>query len=353
MSTARDILLGTAARRRLTLLGVAMLFTLVSLELACQAYAVVVQRGFARIMQRPEFYYQRSEHGRLGYGLQRGYERVLDDRRVRVNTMGFREDSESRFEEHTRIAVLGDSVVFGTALSQDQTISAALQRRLDADGQTIKVLNLGVPGYGLGELPDRLREAMEAYRPHAVVYVLNLNDFALRDTRFEGADNGLYRMYHRPLIKTPWFIRKALYRLKKGDVLPSPEWYEWLYEGTRERTLPRIAELQRICREHDAGFAIALAPVGAGPGRDDPRIVSLVADLSERVRAGFGLELLDPTAQFAAAAAGMAEGVAGLIDPTDHYTAPGCEVMGAALEPLVRGLINDSPGPTRPTGTSP
>lgn len=353
MSTARDILLGTAARRRLTLLGVAALFSIISLELACQAYAVVVQRGFARIMQRPEFYYQRSEHGRLGYGLQRGYERVLDDRRVRVNTLGFREDSESRFEGHVRIAVLGDSVVFGTALSQDQTISAALQRRLDPDAGAIKVLNLGVPGYGLGELPDRLHEAMEAYRPHAVVYVLNLNDFALRDTRFEGADNGLYRMYHRPLIKTPWFIRKALYRLKKGDVLPSPEWYEWLYEGTRHRTLPRIAELQRMCRERDAAFAIALAPVGAGVGGQDGRIAAIVADLAARVRADFGLELLDPTAAFAAAAAAHDDGVAGLIDPTDHYTAPGCEVMGAALDPVVRAMVSDWPEPTRPTGTSP
>lgn len=353
MSRARHILLGTPARRRLTLAGIALLLVAGAFELACQAYATVVRRGFAQVMQRPEFYYQRSEYGRLVYGLRRGYERVHDDRRVRVNTLGFREDSESRFEKHVRIAVLGDSVTFGTGLSQDQTIPAALQRRLDAEAEMIKVLNLGVPGYALGEMPDRLREAVEAYRPAAVVYVLNLNDFALRDSIYEGADNGLYRMYDMPLLKAPWFVRKAVYRIRKGEVLPSAEWYQWLYSGTRERNLPRIAEMQRICRESEAVFAIVLAPVGAGAAGNDPRVAAIVADLAARVRADFGLEMLDPTPKFSAAAATHDDGVAGLIDPTDHFTPQGCEVMGAVIEPLIRTLLSGRAEPMPSTATWP
>lgn len=356
MSSARHILLGTPARRRATLAGIALLFVAGALELACQAYAVVVRRGFAQVMSRPEFYYQRSDRPALAYGLRRGYERDHDGRRVRVNSLGFREDSESRFEGHVRVVVLGDSVVFGTGLSQEQTVPAALQRLIDPAGESVKVLNAGVPGYALAQMPERLREALDAYRPHAVVYLLNLNDFALRSSVYEGADNGLYRMFEMPWLKSPWFVRKAVYRAKKGDVLPSIEWYQWLYDGTRERNLPRVADLQRLCADRGATLSVALIPVGAGAG-GDARAVALAADLARQLKDRFGITLLDPTPDFATAAAERDGGVGALIDDTDHFTSYGCEVMAAAVEPLVRAALTAAQartpqGATWPSGSA-
>ncbi|MBX3402489.1 MAG: hypothetical protein KF699_03655 [Phycisphaeraceae bacterium] len=345
MSRVRHILLGTPARRRMTLAGIALLFVAGAFELSCQAYAAVVRRGFAQVMSRPEFYYQRSDRAALAYGLRRNYEREHEQRRVRINSFGFREDSESRFDDHLRVVVLGDSVVFATGLSQEHTISAALQVLLDPGAEAIKVLNAGVPGYALAEMPERLRETLDAYRPHVVVYLLNFNDFALRGSIYEGADNGLYRMFDMPWLKSPWFVRKAVYRVKKGDVLPSIEWYEWMYRGTRERNLPRIAEMQQLCRDHGPQFAIALIPIGAG-ALGDARAASLAADIAAQLRSRHGVDVLDPTPAFVVAAADADDGVAGLIDSTDHFTALGCEVMARAIEPLVRVALSAAPGPT-------
>ena len=102
-------------------------------------------------------------------------------------------------------------MTFGSAHSQDRTIPRLIEDDSGEPGGEV-VLNFGVPGYGARELRELLRVRDAIYCVDRVVYLLNSNDFAWRETLYEGADSGLYRMYNRPGWMIPWFVRKAVYR---------------------------------------------------------------------------------------------------------------------------------------------
>ena len=80
---------------------------------------------------------------------------------------------------------------------------------LDPEIKRVKFFNCGVPGYSFGEMPAWLRKTYRTYKITDAIYLLNLNDFSRRDTRYEGADNGMYRMFRRPLLMFPFFVGKA------------------------------------------------------------------------------------------------------------------------------------------------
>ena len=66
---------------------------------------------------------------------------VHEGRRLCINRYGLREDSDELAVDQRRVAILGDSVVFGVSHSQESTISAFVQQELDATGEQVKVLN--------------------------------------------------------------------------------------------------------------------------------------------------------------------------------------------------------------------
>ncbi len=330
MPSLRDLLLGTKRRRAFTLLAITGVFCLFILELACQALGFVQLAGLARARKDPQHYYQASGDPTLVYELKRSFALDVDGRKLRINAAGFREESDERFDDRRRVAIVGDSVVFGIGLSQEQTISAALQQRVDPAGEKVRFLNCGVPGYGLGEFPAWLRRVQETYRPSDVVYVMNPNDFVLRDTLYEGADNGLYRQYKAPIIKTPWVVRKAIYRLQKGGVSPSTRWYRWTFEGTKSRDLERIVEMDAACRASGAQLRVVFLPVRFSFDAADRTIPDIYREVGEFLTAR-KIAWTDPTAAFASAGAKGGEAGDALVDRTDHLTPEGCRVMAAAI----------------------
>lgn len=268
----RWALLGGPIRRALSRAAILVAITAVFVEVGCQAYTAWLHREWEGMKTMPKHYYQASQNRRLAYELRRGYDVFHEERHLHINRHGYRDDSDSEAKGAERVAILGDSVVFGIDLSQDETLPARVQQKLDPTAQRVKVVNVGVPGYGLAEMPELLREADAVYGFSKVVYVLNPNDFSLRDSRFEGADNGIYRMYELPLLKTPWFVRKAIYRHEKAQVDPTPHWYEWLYAGTRDENLAHLGAMAEYARKKGIAFSVLLLPVascyvGQGPAR--------------------------------------------------------------------------------------
>ena len=164
---------------------------------------------------------------------------------------------------------------------------------------------------------------------------MNPNDFALRNTRYEGSDSGLYRMYHPPLLKAPWFARKLTYRLHKGDngVVPSADWYRWTFEGTREKDLPRLLEMKRFADEQGMRFGVTLLAVGtAYEGEGAARRYAL-ADLDQAVRdycAREQIPFIDEVALFAHAE--------GAWDITDHPTPAGSTLLA---DLLIQSFLSD------------
>ena len=68
---------------------------------------------------------------------------------IATNSFGFNDKEHPREapQNTRRLALLGDSFVFGV-VSRPQNLSGALQRLLDSEGQSVEVLNLGVPAAG-------------------------------------------------------------------------------------------------------------------------------------------------------------------------------------------------------------
>jgi len=97
---------------------------------------------------------------------------------VRINAQGLRGDRDyapSPPRGVRRIAVFGDSCVFGTEVDDDSTVPALLEGHLEA----AEVLNFGVTGYGLGQMVLRLETEGFALAPdHVVVVILIPSDLS-------------------------------------------------------------------------------------------------------------------------------------------------------------------------------
>ncbi|MGD9612929.1 MAG: SGNH/GDSL hydrolase family protein [Kiritimatiellia bacterium] len=303
--------------KKLALLAGATLAAGILLEGACQAlYALGVAPQLAAQRNDPTHYYEASDDPTLAYRLKPGCQIAKDGRAIRINRHGFRDDRDD-LDGAPRVALLGDSVPFGIALSQDQTPAAALQRLAGAE---VRVLNFGVPGYGLEELRRHAEHVLARFRPVRVYYVLNLNDFSVRGTASEGGDNGLYRMYAPPALKTPFFLRKAIYRFMKGGRMSSVRWYRWLYEGNRAKLLPVVREMADHARAQGGEFAVVLFPPAVAYGADGTFALQAVFDeIAGDLRAN-QIAVLAPVAEFGA-------DVRALQDGTDHLTAAGSEVL--------------------------
>jgi hypothetical protein len=310
----------------------AVLVSLALLEGAFQLIAhVVIFPRFDRDMARPNFFMTRSENPRLGYEMKPGFTEEHDGKRLHINRYGIRADGDELFPDRRKIAVLGDSVTMSAGFSQERALPVLLEARLRAAGHGAVVINFGVPGYGTRELLELLERKNEIYRVQHVVYLLNPNDFARRDSVYEGADNGLYRMFERPAWQTPWFLRKAVYRVMKGREMVSTRWYRWLYSANAERAQDDIRAMARACARSGAGFSVVLMPAGVayGPG-GEYELAELYADLSAFLRAE-GIPSLAPIAE-------LGVDPARYFDPSDHFWDAGNEHMAGLMHAFLESI---------------
>jgi lysophospholipase L1-like esterase len=318
----------TSARRRT---AAKLLFsaglTLLLLELGCQLIFRREMSAYEPWKAHPAFYYEDSRDPVLVYELRHDYTYAIPERRVHVNHAGIRDDEEIVPARRT-LALLGDSVVFGVGQTQDKTLSALLQDRLDPSRASIRVLNFGVPGYAVREVARFFEDKNAAYQVTDAVYLLNPNDFAWRDTRFEGADDGLYRLFHPPLFKAPLLLGKAAYRAHKAgklslanEVMVSVPWYEWLFQGNRDRAYDTLREMKAYAAAHHVRLSIVPLPAGCAYHGKAYALDAMYDDLA----AFFGREGI-PTYDARAELA-----VPSYFNETDHLTDEGNQHMADAL----------------------
>lgn len=95
-----------------------------------------------------------------------------------------RDDREHALEPppgKTRVAVVGDSIVWGEDLPLESTLPRALQREL---GDRFEVLNFGVTGYDTVQEAEWYRLHVRAFHPAIVVLVYCLNDLFIASGPF-------------------------------------------------------------------------------------------------------------------------------------------------------------------------
>ena len=291
-------------------------------ELACQIQAARIMRRQHALRARPDHYYRPSENPVLVYELARDRTVEKEGRVLRLNRHGIRDDENGIPAADRLIAILGDSIVFGKGITQDQTLTAFLQSAMDPSGSKVRILNFGVPGYNLPELLEQLKVKDAIYRAHHIVYIFNPNDFCLRDTRYEGADNGMYRMYKPPILKSPWFLRKMIYQWRKEGVV-SVGWYRWLYRGNRDQALGVIMDMASYAQARDAKFTVAFVPAGCAYTETGYLLEDVYKDLFDALTAR-GVEVISPIEAFEA-------NPPAFFTDTDHLTVAGNQLMAEIL----------------------
>ncbi|HKY33688.1 MAG TPA: hypothetical protein VJV23_14250 [Candidatus Polarisedimenticolia bacterium] len=145
---------------------------------------------------------------------------------IRVNSMGLRGPDRPipRPQGAWRVLVLGDSMVFGIGLPEEETLPAHLQRRI----APAEAINAGVFGYNLPQQVSLLEEAGLRYGPQVVVACFVHNDVEnwglgdggavpeIRSTRFAPPPAGAWSSRAADLMLPGTFDEQRL------NLLPGP-----------------------------------------------------------------------------------------------------------------------------------
>lgn len=306
---------------------IGFLLALLVAEIFCQSYfAIKVSSDLEVQRNDPLHYYVASGDPALRYELKPDYRIEKEGRRIAINSHGIRDDSNIT-EYPRKVALLGDSVAFGIGLSQEETPTAYLQ---ELAGGSLKILNFGTPGYGLEELQRYLEIKYPVYRPEQIVYLLNLNDFSRRNTIYEGADNGLYRMYHRPFIMLPLFVGKAIYRFMKEGRMSSVRWYRWLYEGNKHKGLAIIKQMADFAKAQGSQFSVVLHPPAVAYEHGGFAVQNVIDEIEAYLMEN-GIPVVAPVSEFSQLPYEL-QGI------SDHFTPAGNKVIAKIIW---RAINND------------
>ena len=247
--------------RRLALLLAVTILSLLALE-------GILRVGFA------DRFHVRSEARNLVYDFdpelgwfpEPGSERTMTGSRsfhVQHNSRGFR-DPEPGPKTRPRLAVLGDSYVWGFDAEAEERFTTRLQERMPG----WEVLNLGVSGYGTDQALLLLEEHIDFYEPDVVFLV-----FTEQNDRIDNTHNRVYEHYYKP-----YFIEAAGEFELRGTPVPTPlpylqRQYPWLSKSTLATALV------------DAWIRIR-NPAVEVPDRSEQLVVA-VRDLAHARGAGF------------------------------------------------------------------
>jgi lysophospholipase L1-like esterase len=194
----------------------------------------------------------------------------------RVNSLGFRgpETTRAKPEGVFRIVALGDSVLFGTGVRDEDTMSSLLQRRLEADGRRCEVLNMGVFGYDTFEESVLFRRVALGFEPDLALFVFVLNDTnAVGGVAFEAFnETGERSFLRRASVLWDHVValasrRRALAELvqdyERGFAPDAPGWIraqealEKAHEAAEKRGIPLVLVLFPLLWQLDAGHPFA------------------------------------------------------------------------------------------------
>ena len=140
--------------------------------------------------------------------------------RVTINRQGLRAGREYSIQPSSgvsRIAVFGDSCVFGEEVDDGQTVTDHLEQFL----LETEALNYGVRGFGLGQMLLRLeQEGLDLHPQHVVIVILLPSDitrdfsdfFTHAKPRFMANDAGELQIDNLPVRRfreQPWLFRRS------------------------------------------------------------------------------------------------------------------------------------------------
>lgn len=193
-----------------------------------------------------------------------GFWRRVPRSTIAINALGYRDVRRAPTSEPgvPRIALVGDSHVFGLGTEFSQGLPQALERRLGgALGRRVEVLNAGVPGYDVAKELDALPALLQRLHPQHLVFLLDPNDFAIVPCTF-------WKNRVRPLLQHVYLARGA-YMLLGGVSRPTTPSQRALVAGFHAQT----RRLQDLLQSLPAAErpSVTFAALGPLPCTADPR----------------------------------------------------------------------------------
>lgn len=124
--------------------------------------------------------YQPAEDELLRFRMKPGFRGWAYGAWVETNLRGYRVHTRPNNRSGRPIVVVGDSIVFGFGLEQQQTLTERLrvhlERQLDGKAPVPEIVNMGVCGYNLEQELIAFRQDGATLHPSIVVLVLMSND---------------------------------------------------------------------------------------------------------------------------------------------------------------------------------
>lgn len=259
-----------------------------------------------------------------------------------TNEYGFRAAMPPITNRYDRpnVVLLGDSCTFGQGVNDGEEYSTALARRL---GEDARVVNLGVPGFGLTHEIRVFYEFGVLYQPAVVVLQFHMND--VDDNLYERVttfEDGRFRFHRDASVAGPlravkdWLSGSVLQHSSAYNLARNALYKAWHRRVVQYESAEARARKEAFYNELLTAFAEDLARRGIGLVMFDvprhfakwPGVQRHVAALEQR---GL-LRLLDSSAWFS--------GLTGYSTPEGHPWGPlGHRVVADHLLPPVRAAL--------------
>ena len=177
---------------------------------------------------------------------------------VIINSQGLRGPELRCRQDQERILLLGDSVLFGMALAEEQTLPALLRAQLDAC-----IINTAVIGYSTADYVNVLDRWLEKEQPGRVLLFYCLNDADNGTTRVQQAawqDWRDYVLFHiRSRSKLYMFLKNAVSDRSKVYFLNDLRYYDPQSEAFIN-AMHDLATMQQRCQAQGVEFRVIILP---------------------------------------------------------------------------------------------
>jgi len=181
---------------------------------------------------------------------------ILQNVEIRLNEKGLRGGPIRPLQPgERRILLLGGSITLGWGVPEDETLAVQLEKRLNAAGEKVQVLNGGVGNYNAERYVSRFfKELMDVQPTDIVVH------YFLRDAEALPPGGGNWFLRHSELAVTLWIAFHRLF--DRHDEQSLVDHYRAVYEPDAPGFLVMKQKLAQLADyAHQRGIRIYLAMV--------------------------------------------------------------------------------------------
>lgn len=201
---------------------------------------------------------------------------------ISINQHGFRDNEFTPASGHMRIAVLGDSVVFGSGVRKEERFTERLETGPWGILNNVDTLNFGVNSYTFEHYLELARLRFMKQNPAFVVLGFTLNDIAEKEQsgpakRVNGTDTETDADWHKRLQKTldrtytGRFISELKARIKMARATAEEQreyhtvWMRsvdtaWRQDDKRQQLFSRIDEFDKLMKQQNTGYLFLIFP---------------------------------------------------------------------------------------------